>query len=603
MRKGGALILFSAICIGLSGQTVVNMSDFGVRPGKKDASPAMVKALNAISQKYGTEGITLVFEKGVYNFHPEKALKKEYYISNHDQDNPKSLGLDFDGWRNLTIEGNGAEFLFHGRMLPIAIVNSYGCTLKDFRIDFANPHIAQVTIEQSSADGIVFRPAAWVKSRIDKKGRFITYGDGWELSPMNGIAFEGDTRHMVFNTRDLWCRVDSIIKMPDGALYAPKWKDSRLKPGTVVALRTWKRPTPGIFLSLDTATHINNVTVHYAEGMGLLAQMCTDVALDGFNVCLRGDDDARYFTTQADATHFSGCKGHIDSRNGLYEGMMDDAINIHGTYLKVTDRNGSRTLTARYMHPQAYGFFWGQEGDSVQFIASSTMEVTGSPNVIASITPVDKPTIDGAKEFRITFKDSVPAEINPEQGYGIENLTWSPTATFDRNTIRNNRARGSLFSTPRKTLITNNTFDHTSGTAILLCGDCNGWFETGACRDVRIEGNRFINALTNIFQFSEGVISIYPEIPHLEEQTRYFHGGPGYPGIIITGNKFEAFDHPILFAKSIDGLTFSGNEIIKTTDYPMFHPNKYTFKLMNARNVNISDNTFSNPDEVSIRVE
>lgn len=37
------------------------------------------------------------------------------------------------------------------------------------------------------------------------------------------------------------------------------------------------------------------------------------------------------FTTQADATHFSGCKGKITSCNGLYEGMMDDAINVHGT--------------------------------------------------------------------------------------------------------------------------------------------------------------------------------------------------------------------------------------------------------------------------------
>ena len=43
-------------------------------------------------------------------------------------------------------------------------------------------------------------------------------------------------------------------------------------------------------------------------------------------------------STQADATHFSSCRGKIDSRNGLYEGMMDDAINVHGTYLKIKQR-------------------------------------------------------------------------------------------------------------------------------------------------------------------------------------------------------------------------------------------------------------------------
>ena len=64
--------------------------------------------------------------------------------------------------------------------------------------------------------------------------------------------------------------------------------------------------------------------------------------------------------------------------------------------------------------------------------------------------------------------------------------------------------------------------DHTSGTAILLCGDCNGWYETGACRDVQIRRNRFVNALTNLFQFTNAVISIYPEIPDLANQQYFF---------------------------------------------------------------------------------
>ena len=39
---------------------------------------------------------------------------------------------------------------------------------------------------------------------------------------------------------------------------------------------------------------------------------------------------------------------------------------------------------------------------------------------------------------------------------------------FAGNTVRNNRARGALFSTPRRTVVEDNLFDHTSGTAILL---------------------------------------------------------------------------------------------------------------------------------------
>ena len=106
---------------------------------------------------------------------------------------------------------------------------------------------------------------------------------------------------------------------------------------------------------------MQNVKVHYAEGMGLLAQLCENITLDEFSVCLRGDKDPRYFTTQADATHFSSCRGKIDSRNGLYEGMMDDAINVHGTYLKIKQRLDDHTVIAQYMHPQAYGVRVGSE--------------------------------------------------------------------------------------------------------------------------------------------------------------------------------------------------------------------------------------------------
>ena len=164
---------------------------------------------------------------------------------------------------------------------------------------------------------------------------------------------------------------------------------------------------------------------------------------------------------------------------------MDDAINVHGTYLKVQKRIDDKTLVGEYMHGQSYGFEWGRPGDAVQFIESKTMEVLGEQNKVAAIEAADKPDGHGAKQFRITFEKPVDPAISEVGTYGIENLEWTPEVYFADNVIRNNRARGSLFSTPKKTVVEKNVFDHTSGTAILLCGDCNGWFETGACHDVQ----------------------------------------------------------------------------------------------------------------------
>ena len=578
-------------CTTLSAQKVYEISAFGLKANSsKNASPVLQKALAKIKAEYKEgEKVILRFPEGRYEFHEKGAAVREYYISNHDQTNPKKVGIALEDMKNLTLDGQGSEFVFHGRMLPVSLLRSENCLLKNFSIDFENPHIAQVKIvENDPQDGIVFEPAPWVDYRIAKDSIFEAYGEGWTMRHSWGIAFDGDTKHLVYNTSDIGCPTKGASEVAPRRIHAPGWKDARLVLGTVVAMRGWGRPTPGIFLSHDVNTTIENVKVHYAEGMGLLAQLCENITLEKFGVCLKGDADPRYFTTQADATHFSGCKGKIVSCNGLYEGMMDDAINVHGTYLKVVKRVDDRTLVGRYMHGQSWGFEWGCPGDEVQFIRSNTMELVGKQNKIISIRPYDKEQTEGAREFLITFQEPVDQVINEQSGFGIENLTWTPEVLFSGNVIRNNLARGSLFSTPRKTIVENNLFDHTSGAAILLCGDCNGWFETGACRHVIIRKNRFVNALTNLFQFTNAVISIYPEIPDLKGQQQYFHGGPE-GGIVIEDNEFETFDAPILYAKSVDGLVFRNNTIKLNTEYKPFHPNRNRFWLERVTNVTIAE--------------
>lgn len=556
------------------------MRDMGICPGTTNVSPLMAKALADIRRECGAKDkVVLVFEPGTYTFHPTGAASREYYISNHDQTNPKLVGIALEDMDHVTIEGHGAELLFHGRMLPISVVRCNDVTLKDLHIDFATPHIAQVRVEKNEGrGGITFSVAPWVNYRLTPDSLFEHSGEGWTLRPSWGIAFEGDTRRVVYRTSDIGFNLKGCHETAPRTIHAPQWRDERLVPGTVVAMRGWGRPTPGLFLTHSTDVTVKNVQIHYAEGMGILAQLCTDIRLDGSGICLRGKDDPRYFTTQADATHFSGCRGRIVSVNGLYENMMDDAINVHGTYLKVIGRPDDHTLVGRYMHGQSWGFTWGYPGDEVQFVRSKTMELVGERARIVSITPRDKATDHGAREFVIRFDRPIDAAITEAEGFGIENLTWTPEVYFAHNTIRHNRARGALFSTPRRTVAEHNVFDHTSGTAILLCGDCNGWYETGACRDVVIRKNVFINALTSLFQFTNAIISIYPEIPDLNSQQLYFHGGKK-GAIRIEKNVFDTFDAPVLYAKSVNGLTFRGNTIRQNHDFPAFHWNKQRFLL------------------------
>ncbi len=586
-----ALVAFAS-CADTSPQ-IYNLSDYGLTPNSdKNATEVIAQILDDIKESGAPS--TIVFEEGRYDFSPTTDSERTYYISNHDQTNPKNVGIPLEGMDHLTIEGNGADLIFHGRMIPLSIVESESVTVKGLSIDFEFPQNGQVEILENDTKNkkITFQVAPWMTYEF-RGDDFILKNDPsesqeWENHLVSLIAFDGKTGHIVYRTSDIWYPVRDTEELGDGKVRVT-WDCPKLSVGDKLAMRGRGRPSPGVFITLSNNTVLEDISVHYAEGMGLLAQMSKNIALNGFNVSLRGEDDPRCFTTQADATHFSGCKGLIISRNGLYENMMDDAINVHGTYLKIQKRLDDNTVEAEYMHRQAYGFLWGEVGDEVQFVLSNTMETATSVNKIKSIKAIDQPTEVGAKLFRISFEQPLPSIV--DEKCGIENLTWTPEVIFSGNTIRNNRARGTLFSTPKRTLIEDNLFDHTSGTAILLCGDCNGWFETGACRDVVIRNNRFINALTNMFQFTNGVISIYPEIPNLEDQQRYFHGGIK-DAILIENNRFEMFDKPIVYAKSVDGLTFRNNTIVENNDFEPFHEIQVPFLFERVINYKIENNHF-----------
>ena len=592
-------ILLFLECIPLSSDAKhYDLTKYGlIANDTTNSAPRLATAIaQIISEHQEEENIVLRFSKGIYHFYPTQELEREYYISNHDQRNPKKVGIPLEFLENIVLDGQNSTFIFHGRMLPISMIHCKNCILKNFSIDFENPHITQLKVVANDTfqKTIKFEVAPWVNYKIEK-GKFIAFGKDWQHTPQSCIAFDGTTRHMIYQSSDVNVNFQKVTELSHRILVAENWKDPRLIPGTIIACRTWQRPTPGIFIHHSENTLLQNIQIHYAEGMGLLAQLSTNITLDYFNVCLKSKHDPRYFTTQADATHFSGCKGKIISRNGLYEHMMDDAINVHGTYLKIIQKVDEYTIIGNYIHSQSWGFKWGEIGDTIQFVKSATMELIGNLNTIASITPYDSSSEHGAKQFKIKFTHPLPSEINSTEKFGIENLTWTPEVEFSHNTIRNNRARGTLFSTPKKTIISHNLFDHTSGTAILLCGDCNGWYETGACREVIITHNRFINALTSLFQFTNAIISIYPEIPNLAQQKQYFHGKQTGESILIEKNHFETFDSPILYAKSVQGITFKKNRIKHNQDFPLFHWNQHAFFFEKVARIQIQNNKFDRP--------
>jgi hypothetical protein len=68
--------------------------------------------------------------------------------------------------------------------------------------------------------------------------------------------------------------------------------------------------------------------------------------------------------------------------------------------------------------------------------------------------------------------------------------------------------------------------------------------------------------------------------------------GQFHRNIRITDNEFHPFDYPVLFAKSVNGMSFSNNKLIKSNRFEPYHKRKYTFTFEGCKNIGIENNTF-----------
>lgn len=90
-----------------------------------------------------------------------------------------------------------------------------------------------------------------------------------------------------------------------------------------------------------------NINVHHAGGMGIIAENSDDLTLDNFNIT---PSKGRMVSTTADATHFVGCRGKVTIKNCTFQNQLDDASNVHGSYQRVVDVLDDYRIGARMGH-------------------------------------------------------------------------------------------------------------------------------------------------------------------------------------------------------------------------------------------------------------
>lgn len=567
---------------------VVEITQFGAMPDTgEDATLAVFRALQQCREM---EAAVLRFPAGRYHFGPELAYEEEVVISNHDNDGRRKIAFPLIGMKRLSIEAPQAEFVFHGLIIPFLIENSGDIKLSGFSIDWEVPMMAQGSITDVFEEGFEIRvDEGYAYGLAD--GKLTFQGEGWSREVWGLIEHDPATQATAYGSADQWSWGHyKELQVSESAPGVLRFSGNRTRrkpiPGNKMIFRFGRRDHPAIVVSGCADTVIEEVTVHHAPGMGVIAQNSKDTRLNRFRVTGR-EGSERIFTTMADAAHFVYCTGLVEMKDCLLEHQMDDPCNVHGIYGRIVRRVAPDTLLVQLMNRQQKGVDIASPGERLGFINGQTLLTYGS----AELASVHQINMD---YLLLTFKDEIAAAV--KSGDAVENLSRTAKVVIQGCTVRRNRARGFLITAAGEVLLEGNTIS-SPGAGVKISGDANFWFESGGTRSVVIRGNTFLDCNYAYPSWGKAVIDIDPEIEDPESVGGYYHGQ-----IRIEDNVFRTFDKLLVKGHSVAHLTFAGNRIESSGTYPPHGGAEHVFELKACGTMELDGNVASE-EAVSLLIE
>ena len=102
-------------------------------PDRRNRTGEIVEALRT-----APDGSVIRFESGIYDFFADDAFSG-YFCPSCNKSSDKKVIFPVLRKKNITLDGGGAEFVFHDRVFPFIVQDSVGVTLENFSVDFSFP--------------------------------------------------------------------------------------------------------------------------------------------------------------------------------------------------------------------------------------------------------------------------------------------------------------------------------------------------------------------------------------------------------------------------------------------------------------------------------
>lgn len=544
-----------------------SVSDYGAAADNPNVNTttAVFKALSAMRN---ADSAVLLFPKGTYHF----------YV---DSVNKLNIAFEIKHLKNVRIEGSGSKFIFHGPLMIGRIDSCENVVVQNFEIDWERPYITQGQITKigKSYIDLAIDSSLYPYRISSADSTFLGVGENWQLGVVNYNLYDKEKQEIVYRTRDMALGNSMFVS-----------KAREIKPGIIRFFGDFKgSPDVGDYVTLWHGRYMTegfnmfgskdvkfeNINIYHCPSHGIVGVRCENITIRNVNM-IANKEKGRVFSLLADALHFNACKGNIIVEGCTHTGQGDDFINVHGMYVQIAEIIGKNKLVTGSSRRQ---FMTIGEGEEIWYINKNTLQRNEATRIKSM-----KDTLwsDNTVRKIITLDSSIPSWVTTADF--IENKSF--VADFEIrncNILKKHRARGILVTTPGRVVIENNYF-RTAGAAILIEGDVSYWYESGACRDVKIVNNTFEDCFTSGHEWGEAVITITPSYrPDSENAANYHHN------IRIENNVFKHYDYALLYARAVKGLYFNKNSISRTFTYKPFY-RKAMFFLDGCKDVEIANN-------------
>lgn len=443
----------------------------------------------------------LEFEKGTYHIGADGCDEHPIFASSSSfcDGRLKKVAFPLLNSKNITIDGNGSDFVFCDRIQPFFIQRCENVTLKNFSIDFAFLRYAFAKVLNADAQGLEVLLDHSIFDYETKDGDIIFKCGKENLSTkdrkISTKAINRKEAGIVFlysqNATDVVRNqaAPNVVFLAedkgDGKVYI-KYVDNTEKTdfiaGDILCLAYDNdREAQSFFCEHCKNIKLENVSIYRQGGMGFVADVCENITIDNLKIDIKQGRN-EYYSTTADGIYLTNCSGKFGLKNSRICNTYDDAINIHGYYMgveKIIAKN--RAEFSHSFHKSHEGIVPFHKGDVLRFSNPETMDEICSA-VVKNITFDEKTR----KNIIVTFEK----DVELEKGMIVENRSSMPDVLFENNTVVN--CPHIRLSAPDM-IIKNNKLS-LNGTDIYINDLFTFWAEHGAVENVLIENNEFGDA-------------------------------------------------------------------------------------------------------------